>query len=238
MAYNGKYVSIERVIENVYRNEGYTYELNFIDAIEWVAYALSMIGAPQQYTEKVVNVDIEDYRGELPCDMHEFIMARDCVSKTPILYNTDAFRGMHGDDCLPDYNETAYIKSNFIFTKSKEGTVEVAYRAFETDDNGFPMIPDNDRVVKAVESYLVERIDHKLWRKGELADKVYKHSEQEWLWYVSSAQTALMTPDYAQMEAIKDNWIRLIPKLYQYSGGFKYINIPEHINLYGNQTRL
>ena len=36
MALNGKYTNIDRIIDGVYRDYGWTHEVNWIDAIEWV----------------------------------------------------------------------------------------------------------------------------------------------------------------------------------------------------------
>ena len=37
------------------------------------------------------------------------------------------------------------LNNNYIFTNFEEGSVEISYTAFVTDDDGYPMVPDDER---------------------------------------------------------------------------------------------
>lgn len=70
-----KYVSINRVLEEVYQNEGYAHDLDWGDAISWAGKALALINAPAIYLSKKTGVDpvtphivCSDHRGVLPVD--------------------------------------------------------------------------------------------------------------------------------------------------------------------------
>ena len=58
---NGKLIPIDRVIEGVYRDFGWTHELDWIDAVEWVGEIMDMIAAPKQYVDKVTDGDEDRY---------------------------------------------------------------------------------------------------------------------------------------------------------------------------------
>jgi hypothetical protein len=98
---NGRYVPIEGIIERVYRDYGFEEDFDWNDAIEWVADALDLIGAPRAYMPKVTDgstalgnpdpIVIKDHRGDLPCDLHVIVQTREFCSKIPMLHNTDNF---------------------------------------------------------------------------------------------------------------------------------------------------
>lgn len=81
MAYNGKYVSVDRIIENVYRDFKFEYDLNYQDAVEWIGSLLALLSVPIVLLDKVTNgkddmpefIKIENYRGNLPCDLHSIV---------------------------------------------------------------------------------------------------------------------------------------------------------------------
>jgi hypothetical protein len=49
---------------------------------------------------------------------------------------------------------TYKIQGNFIYTSFEEGEIEVSYQAIATDEQGFPLIPDNSSFTRALELYI------------------------------------------------------------------------------------
>lgn len=126
-----------------------------------------------------------------------------------------------------DYMYCYRINNTLIETNFEDGYVEMVYNGFVTDVHGFPMIPDDIKYIKAVESYLIERIDYRKWRCGDLPDKVYRKSEQERDWYIAAARNKAAMPSIDKMEALKNQWLRSIPRSMEHSSGFRYTNIQE-----------
>ena len=130
-----------------------------------------------------------------------------------------------------DKNYTYRINAGNIETSFEDGFVELVYNGFEVDCNGFPMIPDDVKFEKAVESYLIERLDYLKWRRGELADKVYRKSEQERDWYIAAARSKGNLPSIDKMESWKNAMLRSIVKPNQHAHGFKYLSSQERRRL-------
>lgn len=287
MALNGKTIGIKRIIESVIRDNGYTdYEINWNDVIEWAGDAIDLIGVPASYTEKTsCPINIVNYRGFLPCDLHKIIQTREYDKKIPMRYATNTFHtGLHcqgspdisdscNSDCSPvhpadstistsdddntncnpffnfnpnptsgtafdansatgitstsDYAYTYIIQNDCIFTSFKEGKVEMVYLAFPTDEDGFPLIPDNQKYIEAVKSFIRMKIDYKLWRTNKIAKDIYEDSAQEWYWYVGAARNAANIPSIDKMESIKNSWLRSIPKINQHDDSFSQLDDPE-----------
>lgn len=72
-----KFISIYEILEKLFRDNGYTEDVNWEDCVVWSGEALDKIGAYQQYIRKVTGdlenpcLDIVNFKAELPCDFHK-----------------------------------------------------------------------------------------------------------------------------------------------------------------------
>tara|TARA_R110002012_G_scaffold6160_1_gene28063 strand:+ start:3682 stop:4470 length:789 start_codon:yes stop_codon:yes gene_type:complete len=229
--FNGKVKSIQHVIEKVFRNTGLVEGVDLHDAIEWAGECIELIGAPQSLTNKVACIDIAHGRGDLPCDLHLVMQFRYKTAKgyTAMGYASDNFH-RHCSNC-PDLScnssVTYTLSDDCVFANFDTGTVEVAYRALPTDENGWPTIPDDIKFIRAVEYYIREKLDYLLWRSGKLPQAVYEKTVQDQVWYLGAAQTRGAMPSVDEMKNIKNNFLRLIPKINQEEDFFSTLGMPE-----------
>jgi hypothetical protein len=269
MALNGKYIGIERIVEGVFRDFGWTHEVDWVDILEWTGEVMDLIAAPKQYIDKVTDGDkdcrehpcpvvIDCYRGKLPCDLVYIVSVRDYDTKEELRYSSDLFHSGHPnyDKKLEELNPPrapfdsplqvtgAAIKSNLcdnmltytindqhIFTNFEEGKVEIAYKAFPIDENGYPLIPDNVKYIQAVKHYIAEKMGQRLFIQGQMPGGIFQHLQRERDWYVGAATTAGLMPSIDEMESWKNQWLRLIPTINQHGTAFKYHgDRPQHKN--------
>lgn len=269
MALNGKYTKMGTIIDGVYRDFGWSQEVNWVDCIEWVGECLDLIAAPKQYVDKVTdgNVDInhpcpiviKNYRGALPCDMLYPVQVMESTTGTMLRGSGDSFhnglekleanipattnsnigtfsssltnsgQSLLKDDCVGDLTYT--INDCYIFTNFEEGELVMAYKAFPTDTEGFPMIPDNQAYKQAVKYYIAEKIAQKLYIQGKLDNGRFTYIQRERDWYVGKANSAAHLPTMDEMETWKNEFVRLIPNINHHSNGFKQLgNQQQKIN--------
>lgn len=107
-------------------------------------------------------------------------------------------------------DEVYYVDNNWIKTSFEEGEICIFYRAFVTDEDGYPEVPDYVQFKEALYWYC----RMKMIGSG-FNDPVfnYQEAEQRWLKYCSQARSKANIPSVQQMENIKDRWVRLIPQL-------------------------
>lgn len=235
--FNGKVKSIQHVLEKVFRDTGLVQGVDLHDAIEWAGEAIELIGAPQSLADKVACITITDGRGDLPCDLHLVMQTRYKGSNgySPMSYATNNFHRYCGSSvheqtpCSVNYT----LSDDCIFTNFDQGVVEIAYKGLPVDENGWPTIPDDIKFIKAVEYYIREKIDYKLWRSGKLPQGVYEKTVQEQTWYLAAAQTRGAMPSVDEMINIKNNWLRLIPKINQAENFFQELGIQEQRHIRG-----
>lgn len=233
---NGRFNRIETILEKVYRDYKFTADVNWSDVLEWTGEAMRLIGAPTAFIEKVTDgnstmyhpkpIEIEDYKGKLPTDIIDIIQVREYENKIPMRRTTETFfeayycQDSPDNSCVSDY--TYKVNQNYIFTSFKEGCVELYYRSFATDERGYPLIPDNERYMKGITSYIGERIAFGLFLQGDIAPAVYSKIDQERDWYIGSAKNSMIMPDYDTMENWKNMFVRLIPNVREHDGFYKH----------------
>jgi len=294
MAYNGRYISIHQVVENVFRDAGFD-KVDWESAIAWTVQLMGKIGITYQYIEIDTNgegynpppISVENYRGMLPTGFVNIKSARrvqiddlgNIVDFRPMIASTDVY---HQTNLEEEYNNpTAYdpvarvtnftldeygdleaednfiqqdkinytntlpntykIQGDYIFTDFKEGNIELVYTSYPIDNEGFPMIPDDEKYISALEYYITYKLDWKRWRRNPASPglkAVVNDSEQQYLFAVASARTKAHIPSVDQMESLKNMWLRSIPKPNEHSNGFKTLNIQERrYNQYPNKRR-
>jgi hypothetical protein len=226
-----RYTSIKEIIEKLFRDNGYTTQVDFYDAAVWAGEALDLVGVPMSLDDKIATIEIEDHRGKMPCGWVYIQGTRDADTKQPYRYESSSFfHTCHTTDspdlrCNTDL--TYKVNDGYFFSAKKDGKVEIAYKGYATDDDGFPLIPDTTRFKTAVAAYIRMKIDYIEMRKGKLNPNIYQMSEQEWLFYVNSAATEARMPSIDQMESLKNQMLRLIPQPNEHATSFKTLSQQE-----------
>lgn len=220
-----KFTTIKEVIAKVYRDLNLSEEGRWQDMVEWAAEAIEHIGAYPQYIRKTVDITIENHRGLLPCD---FVKLETAATKNGnwLKPSQSAFDFNYGKSATADLLnngmwEDAYtidncwMKVNFL-----EGTVTISYMAVRTDEDGFPMVPDDVSYKEALYWYIVSKLYYPDYLRGTMAQYVYRDIENNWQRYCSQARGNAYMPDLNELESIKQMWVRLLPSINNHSLDF------------------
>ena len=229
-----KFKSIKSIIAGLYRDLGVNVELNEQDIVEWIAEAMMLIGSYPQFEEKAAVLTVANHSVKLPCD---FIYPKDITfNGRPLSWSTKSMANNYGCEdcnkiptCCTDYN--FYIQDGYIHTSLTEGDLCIVYLGIPVDDEGYPLVPDDVYFDKALKAYCTYMFDRMQFRRGLLPETVFVRSEKDWYFYVNSARGAAYMPNAAQMERIKNVWVRLIPKPNEYATGFRNLETRERRNL-------
>jgi len=239
---NSKFVGIDRIIERVFKSGLNPEFIDFENLIEYIGEAIRLIGVPYALVKKITNgkggmsdpITIADYRGTLPTDIVHLDSVRESTTKSPMLYTTSSFPVTYQSSNLLSVSGqmlSYYVQDGYIFTNLEEGELELSYTAFKTDANGYPMIPDEERYLKAVVAYCNQEIARRLWVADKIDERKFRMFEQEWLFYVKSAATKAHMPNLDRMESIKNQMVRLMKNSNQHASQFNNLNRPEFLNL-------
>jgi hypothetical protein len=245
MSLNGKYVDVAYIIERVYRDYGFDLEVKYDEVIEWIWDVMALIGAPQQFVDKISDgsdtmpnpIEVTNYRGELPNDLFSVYLARDYDTKMPMICKSSSFLRDMDQTFVRESQYSYTLNNNYIFTSFKEGQVELHYKAFPTNSLGMPMIPDDIKFVMAVQAFVAERIGFRLFMQDHIAQGKYQKLEQDRGWYIGAAGTKAQIPSIDEMEGIKNRFLRLRIHTDFHDSSFVYSSDSERLILHNNSGR-
>lgn len=169
----------------------------------------------------------------------------------PILFSTEAPSIVYVDGVQVDDTEAFFqnipasyyniesesytykINNGFIYTGFKEGLIEVAYKAFPVDNDNKPMVEDNIKVIRAVESYIKKMVITRMWYRDEASDKKLQKAERDYSFAIASARSDASIGSVEDWEAIRARMNRLYrdPNLHRI--GYQGYSSREGINLNG-----
>jgi hypothetical protein len=139
--------SIKVVIAKIIRDLGLNQsndEIPVNDFIEWCAEALLHVGSYTQMKEKVAEIDISDHKGKLPCDFYS--MKSICGGNYYGEYYNSSIVSEECSTSSTPYTGNYYgynINFDTITTGYRYGTMMIQYLAMPVDEEGAPMVPDN-----------------------------------------------------------------------------------------------
>lgn len=127
---------------------------------------------------------------------------------------------------------TYIVTDNYIKTNQQTGYIMLAYQAIPTDNNGYPLIPDDASFLEAVYWYIVTKLLYPQWKLGTIRDAVYYDARRSWNYYCKQAYGNALMPNKDQLESIKNTWLRLVPEITEHSTGFSTLG--ERQGIYNN----
>lgn len=210
-----RHISIKEVLDNLLDNP-LLQDLTLERVVNYTVDFIRKVGMPKAYIDKVVKLEVNEYRALLPCDFHKMIQVR--TDNQVFRSSTDSFH--MSNDKRESHDLTYKIQGQVIYTSMKEGTIEIAYQAIPVDCDGYPMIADNSSFREALELYITKKRYKVLFDTGKIKGDVYNSTCQDYAFVVGQAQTSLIMPSIDEMESITNSWNTLIPRVTEHRMGF------------------
>jgi hypothetical protein len=152
---------------------------------------------------------------------------------TPLSYATSEFPvALHCDKCInidAKTKETYFINGGKIKTSFETGTICLSYMAFPTDEDCYPLVPDEISFKEAMFWFIYKKL---LLRDPNTKNNGigYDIAEQQWKYYCTQARNAANYPDIDRYESFLNQWVRLIPRISEHDSNFDSLNTREQLN--------
>jgi len=208
-----QYINIKVILDKILRHP-LMQDLSLETAVDYTIDFMRIVGMPRMFTEKVVRITVDKYRALLPCDYYQTIQVR-IPGGHALVYSTDSF---HMDN--KGNSSTYKIQGNIIYTSIESGELELAYLAISTDEDGYPLLPDNSSFTRALELYIKKQWFTILFDLGKITPAVLQNTQQEYAWAVGDCQSEFNRMSIDQMEAFSNSWRTMILRDHQHSSGF------------------
>lgn len=228
------YISIRQVLDDLL-DHPLLQDLSLERAVNYAIHFIQIVGVPNEFEEKTALINIENYRGCLPCDYYDMMQVRTYKEgeycPRVFRYTTDSFHHSPNKGDSDTWDLTYKLQNSIIYTSIKEGTIEIAYHAVKVDKEGYPMIPENSSFIQALELYIKKKVFTILFDQGKINNAVLQNTQQEYAWAVGQAQRDLTMPTIDQMESISNMWTQLLQRNNEHSKGMKSLGRREYIKL-------
>lgn len=197
-------------------------------------------------------MEIKDFRGLLPCDLISIIQVKDLdtgiclramtdtfVPKPPVndntppkdmLNNVNSPGGMYIPPMKKYMEEPSFkTQGRIIFTSFPEGQLEIAYKSIPVDDDGFPLLIDNETYLNALEAYIKVKVFTVKYDTGKIQSGVLSNAQSDYAWAAHLLQSEMTMPSMSEMESITRMLNTMIRPVTQFDNGFKNLGNREYI---------
>ena len=217
------YIKLHEILSRVMRHPLLT-DLTLEAAIQYTLDFIAAMGLPNVYINKIASVEIDNYRGVLPCDLISIEQVR--CGNNYLRSMTDTFNGTGINE-----REEATFKTqgNVIFTSFKIGEVEISYKAIAVDEEGLPMLPDNAIFLKTLELYIKKEWFTILFDMGRITPAVLQNTQQEYAFKAGQCNNEFIIPSISEMESFTRMWNTIVPRTTEFNRGFKHMSDREYI---------
>lgn len=219
-----KYISIKVILDKLLRNPMLS-DITLESVIDYTVDFFQIVGVPRMFETKIQDIQIQDHRGLLPCDWVDTIQVK---------YNDVCMREATGSFHIRDFDSidpTFIIQGNYIYTSMKDCCVSMSYRAIAVDDEGFPLLPDNSKFTRALESYVKLQYYNILFDLGKIQPAVYQNAQQQYAFNVGACETEFHRLDLSRAESFFNSFRTLLPRERSFYQGFKNDGMKEFIRV-------
>ncbi len=225
---NSRYINIRVVLDRL-MNHPLFKDVTLDYVIDATVSFMRIVGVPSMFIEKTAELTVEAYKAELPLDFQEMIQVRSYEHrKVMYRYSDDSFHMSPNKEEW--YDHTYKIQGGFIFTSTENTPIEISYRALNTDECGYILIPENSSFIRALELFIKKQWFTVLFDIGKLPQQVLFHTEQEYAWAVGDCATEFNRFTLDKAESFYNSWKTLVRREYQHNHGFRDNGRKEHIN--------
>ena len=240
-----RYTNIRRVLDNIHDNPMLS-DVTLEQAVRHTIRFIGKFGLSKMYKDNEADIDIHEFRGLLPCDLISIVQVKDECSGICLRSMTDSFtpglvpptpRSPHPHSHMPyippmapGHGEPAFkTQGRIIFTSFPEGKVRIAYKAIPVDEDGFPLLIDNENYLDCLESYIKMKVFTVKFEQGKIAAGVLENAKQEYAWAAGQLQSEMTLPSYSEMESISRYITSILPSMKMFDRGFRQLGNREYL---------
>lgn len=132
---------------------------------------------------------------------------------------------------MQEYREEPSFKTQgrIIFTSFPEGRVEITYKAIPVDEDGFPLLIDNETYLNALEAYIKVKVFTVKFDTGKIQAGILSNAQTEYAWASHLLQSEMTMPSVSEMESLTRMMNTLIKPVRQFDNGFKDLGNREYL---------
>ena len=234
--YNGSTISLKEILWKVFRHP-LVNDLNYEDAAMYSSEAIKLLGIPLAYINKVETIQINNYKAGLPNNIINIKGIKHLGSNSQVTHSTDTFNEVENPE-QPEYERnnikefTYTIENGVVKTSFENCKIQISYSTLPTDEDCFPLIPDNEKVKLGIYYYILHQHLEPLWLMGKITDKAFNYIEQKRHFYMGASQSSMQLRNLDHAQAMVNSINRLIINTTAHENFYKFMGQKEKIKKY------
>lgn len=116
------------------------------------------------------------------------------------------------DTANPSLGIQYTVKPGFIMCNAPCGYLKLSYSAIATDEDGYALIPDKASYSEALYWYVTMKLKYPEYLNGKMNREIYYDIRRSWNFYRKQAYAEALMPNEDGLEAIKNNWNKIVPE--------------------------
>ena len=227
-------VSIKLIADRLMRNP-LCKDLNYEFIVDNAIQLLRILDAPSIYVNRKESLDVVKYRALKPVDMIKvegIVKVDPGGNTTPIQateYIAQEFINSPGNSSRPE--ETYSINSKYINLNFESGKINIIYKSIATDEDCYPLVLDNETLLRCIESYIKYRWYDIMHDIDALSERKLSKAEADYAFNVAQADANMKMPSADEMEMITNQIVQLIPSTTEFSRRFEYLGSQERLRI-------
>lgn len=241
-----QYTNIKRILDDLTEHP-LLRDLTLDQVVRHTIRFISLHGYPKLYRDKQEVVEIKDFRGLLPCDLISIMQVKDTKTGLCLRSMTDTFtpdenlRKNKPKDLLNNI-QSEYIppmekhmeelafktQGRIIFTSFPNGKIEITYKSIPTDEDGFPLLIDNETYLNALEAYIKLKVFTIKFDTGKITAGVLSNAQTDYGWASHLLQSEMTMVSMSEMESITRMLNTMIKPITSFDNGFKNMGDREY----------
>lgn len=236
MASTGNLVSIKMVADRLMRNP-LLKDLNYEFIVDNAVQVLKILKAPGVFQKFEEELNVEKFRALKPLRMTGIssIIRIDQGTMEVLTPSQDSSQEFfHTSNRIPRRASGTYsFNTKYINLNFETGKIRIIYKAVAVDEECYPMILDNETLLRAVESYIKWKWYDQLNDMDMISDRKLNKAETDYCFNIAQAKTDLIMPDEAEMEALTNSITQILPSRTQFSQRFEFLGSMEYMKIHG-----
>lgn len=219
-----QYTNLRVILNRLLRNPLLS-DLTLELVIDYTIDFVQIVGLINNFQEKVVKLEVKNFRTLLPLDYYEVNQIRDKLgymrASTSTFHLSD--KNDSSDKEFSTLEHTFFMQNNYIYFNFESGDIELSYQSIATDNEGLPLLPDNTNFLRALESYIKKIRFDILYDLGKISDRVMNKAEQDYAWAVGSLETDVQRLNLSKAQSLFNQYSSLLPHSNDFNNGFNLI---------------
>lgn len=220
-----RYTSIKTVLDKITRHPMLS-SITLETAIDYATEFMGIVGVPEIFINKVVPLEVINYRAKLPCDYISLIQVKG--KNGMYRHASGTFHLEHSDQGITT-GGTYSIQGGYIFVSNTTEDLLISYEAIPVDSDGYPQIPDSETYIRALAAYIKKEYFTILFDMSRINQQVYNQAMQDYAFAVGACETDLHKLDLGKAESLANSIKSFFTKTNEFEQGFNTLGAKTHL---------